>query len=207
MSKYQLSYDQAKKKESIAAVPVIQDEIKKWEEIKRTATDSYSKKAADARIQALKIKMTSYKKGDPVKEEVENIDEAKNAFNTTKEKWINKIGGNKEEVTKFVKEKVKELEDRYGDNYAAIVGTLKKILTNKYDVSLDEEAQGAVTTGTVGASTMTSDGQEVPAIYGSSHIVASHMGTVSRKGYYPAPKKNKKKKKVREFVEHYFEKE
>ena len=72
----------------------------------------------------------------------------------------------------------------------------------------NEEAQGAVTTGNVGSSTMsTSDGGTVPAAFGSSHIYAPSMGMFKRRGYTPPkeslPKGKKKKKKIREFVEFY----
>ena len=145
MPKLQIPYNLAKKKESIAAVPQIMNDIKKWEEIKRTASDPFSRKAADARLQALKIKMKSYKQGDPVKDSVE-----------------------------------------YDKN-----------------VEIGEEAQGAVTTGSIGASTMsTSDGGTTPAIYGNSSIYAPSVGVVTRYGKTFPPKKVKKKK-VREFIEFY----
>jgi hypothetical protein len=50
----------------------------------------------------------------------------------------------------------------------------------------------------------TSDGATVPAMFGNSSIVPSHMGIVSRRGSYKAPKKNKKNK-IREFKEYYFQ--
>lgn len=71
MSKYQRNYNQARKKEVRIMVPEIQSQIKDLEVSKRTATDPDIKKGIDARIKALKIKMKSYKEGDPVKEEAQ----------------------------------------------------------------------------------------------------------------------------------------
>jgi hypothetical protein len=204
MSKYQTPYNQARKKEIQIMIPEIDDEIRDYETAKRNATNPDVRKALDAKIKALKIKKQSYRAGDPVKES-QNLDEARKGLDAIKMQWIAKIGGDKSEVTKFVNDQVKELEDRYKKNYGAIVGTLKKILMKKYDISLEEEAQGAVTTSSIGASTMTtSDGATVPAMFGNSSIVPSHMGIVSRRGSYKAPKKNKKNK-IREFKEYYFQ--
>jgi len=214
MSKFQPAYDRAKQDVKRNKIPAIRDQISELETRLRQTTDLDMKKSIQAEIKSLQIKMKSIRKNDPVKEE--NLEEAKKGLSATKDKWISKIGGNKNEVSKYVEQRVKELEERYGDDYAAIVGTLKKILSQKYDVNLDEEAQGAITTGSVGQSTMTtSDGGTEPAIYGSSHVHAKHMGTFSRRGGYTPPvhddgrkkskKKKKKKKTQKEFVEFYFE--
>lgn len=210
MSKFQRSYDQANLNVKRIEVPEIQDEINQLEKTKRTVNNPDARKAIDAKIKALKIKITSIKRGDPVQDRMgeSNLSEAKKGLDATKAKWISKIGGDKEAVTKFVHDKVVELEKRYGNNYAAIVGTLKKILSRKYDVSLDEEAQAAVTTGSIGSPTMsTGDGGTAPAIFGNSSIFAKSMGTISRVGSFPAVnfKKKKKKKTQKEFVEFYFE--
>jgi hypothetical protein len=219
-SKYQQPYDR-KKAETLRALNVeIRDKINILQDRLNDEKDPDMKKAIKAEIAAEKIRMKSINKKQPVKPkpsvistESSQIEETKKGIDATKTKWISKIGGNKTEVTKFVNDKVKELENRYGDNYAAIVGTLKKILSNKYDVSLDEEAQGAITTGNIGVGTaVTNTGQTIPSPTGSSHLHPKHMGTFSRRGGYNPPihddgrKKKKKKRKMRkEFVEYYFE--
>jgi len=150
MSKYQPSYDKEKKKEIRIMVPEIDDQIRDFENTRRSTKDPDVRKALEARIKALKIKKKSYKSGDPVKES-----------------------------------------------------------------NVEEEAQGAVTTGSVGVPTMgDGKGGTEPAIYGNSSIYAKHMGTMSRRGEYKAPdhcdckkKKKKKKKTQKEFVEFYFENE
>jgi len=67
---------------------------------------------------------------------------------------------------------------------------------------IGEEAQGAVTTGNLGVSTMsTGEGDKVPAAFGSSHIFAPKVGSMlTRKGDI----KSKKKRRIREFTEYYF---
>ncbi len=225
-SKFQQPYDRKKIETQRALISDLNDEIGALNDKMRGVTDPDLKKAIKSEIDAKKIRINSIKKGQPVKpraaafafEESQNL---KEGLDDIKDKWVEKItkrGRSKSEVSDFANEQVRKLEDRYGDDYGAIVGTLKKILSNKYDVSLDEEAQAAITTSTVGSPTMsTSDGGTEPAVYGSSHIHAKHMGTFSRRGGYKPPKpfsrtggykKKKKKNKTRkEFVEYYFESE
>lgn len=73
--------------------------------------------------------------------------------------------------------------------------------------NVEEEAQGAVTTGSIGSPTMSlGDGGTSNAVYGSSHIYAPKVGPMmSRKGDIKCKcKKNKKKKN---FSQHYFDSE
>jgi len=65
-----------------------------------------------------------------------------------------------------------------------------------------EDAQGGITTGSIGSPTMATG---EPARFGSSAIFAPKVGSMlSRKGDIPS---KKRKKKVREFTEYYFNKE
>jgi len=71
MSQFQSKYNQAKKKEVMIQIPKIQQEIVELQNAMRTTTNADAKKALKARIDALNIKIQSYRKGDPVKEEAQ----------------------------------------------------------------------------------------------------------------------------------------
>ena len=128
---------------------------------------------------------------------------------------------NFKKVIKTGKDALKTASKALKDKKSNVIGIVKRLAQSGFDltdesVEVDEEAQGAVTTGSVGVPTMQSGGsgetQTSPAIYGNSSIVASHRGTVSRRGEYKAPdhcknKKKRKKKTHKEFVEFYFESE
>ena len=74
------------------------------------------------------------------------------------------------------------------------------------EANVDEEAAGAITTGSIGSPNMsTNDGGTAPAVYGSSYIAVKDPGMVSRKGDIKPSGKKKKKKTQKEFVEYYFE--
>lgn len=142
MSKYQDKYDREKREARREITSEIQEQINDLKEQIRNTDNPDMKDGLQSRLDALEIKLKSYKEGDPVKES-----------------------------------------------------------------EVDEEAQGAVTTGSVGSPTIsTSDGGSAPAPHGSSHIYAPKIGGMAtRKGDIKRKKKKKKKNKTRkEFVEHYF---
>jgi len=127
---------------------------------------------------------------------------------------------NFKKVIKTGKDALKTASKALKGRNSNVVGIVKRLAQSGFDltdesVEVDEEAQGAISTGSIGVPTMsTNDGGTEPAIYGNSSIYAKHMGTMSRKGSYKAPdhcdcdckkKKKKKKKTQKEFVEYYFE--
>jgi len=117
------------------------------------------------------------------------------------------------------KEALKKSAIALDDKKSNVMSMVKRLAQSDVNltdesVEVDEEAQGSISTGSVGVPTMgDGKGGTEPAIYGNSSIVASHRGTVSRRGEYKAPdhcackKKKKKKKTQKEFVEFYFENE
>lgn len=187
-------------------------EIKYDNQLEKIDNDilNYKKRIADLAKKRERI-------NDQKTRELERVQESvileKQGLDAIKSSWISKISGkghSKEEVQKFVNDRVNELEDEYPEDYQSIVGTLKKILKNKYtNVNLGEESGGAITTGSIGSPTMTTNtGKIVPAIYGSSHIHASKMGNMlSRVGDITdnSKKKKKKKKAYREYIENHGE--
>lgn len=125
----------------------------------------------------------------------ENAMTEAHGIDAIKSKWIDTIadkGHTKEAVKKFVYDTVKNLEDQYGDDYEAIVGTLKKILKNKYDVELGE---AAITTTSMGSATDV-DGGEIDTPNSAYH--ASYFGMNRRNR-----KKKKIKKQYKEYVENF----
>ena len=127
---------------------------------------------------------------------------------------------NLKNMIKKRKEALKKSAIALDDKKSNVMSMVKRLAQSDVNltdesVEVDEEAQGAISTGSIGVPTMsTNDGGTEPAIYGNSSIYAKHMGTMSRKGSYKAPdhcdcdckkKKKKKKKTQKEFVEYYFE--
>jgi hypothetical protein len=225
MAEYQPKYNKEIGLVGKTQIPFIKDQINRL----RTAmnapgVDPKMKEAMQHRINAFNIQIQSINKGKPITPIEEDINEGKGGFATTKQKWIDKIAnGNEEkayEVETFIHNTVKALEKTNKGDYRYIVGTLKKILFEKYKISLNEDGEGgvAITTTSVGTPSMsTSDGGVVPAIYGdSSKAIKSTLGTFGRRNFYPpkngVKKSSKKKSKGSSnpntvgFIDHYYDK-
>lgn len=69
MAKLQIPYNQAKKKFRMAEIPAIQKEIAKLKNSLASTENSDEKKALKAQIDALNIKIKSFRQADPVKDE------------------------------------------------------------------------------------------------------------------------------------------
>ncbi len=215
MADYQPKYNKEIGLVGKAQIPFIKDQIAKLKASMNTpGIDPKMKEAMQHRINSFNIQIQSINKGKPITPVEENFNES--GFDTTKQNWINKIvkatKKNKKEVTKVVHDIVSGLEQSKPGNYGYIVGTLKKTLSDKYKVNLNEDGEGAsISTANIGSPTMsTSDGGTAPAIYGdSSKAVKSPLGVFGRRKFYPPNKTDKKKKKnnytIIEFLDHYYD--
>ena len=83
MSKYQPAYNKAKIKSQREMVPVIKDQIDDLKDQIRSSTDIDLKKGLQSRLKALEIKMKSFRRGDPVKEEIQVDEESAGTVSTT----------------------------------------------------------------------------------------------------------------------------
>jgi len=108
----------------------------------------------------------------------------------TKEEIQSKYHGDMEKLKSKHDMEIKRLRD--------------KLERDMETASVEEDSAGAITTGSVGSSTLTTG---EPAPFGNSSIYAKKIGsgqTMSRRGAVGG-KKKKKKKLYRDFVEEYFE--
>jgi len=74
MSKFQIPYEQAKKKMILTRIPEFQNKIRELQSKITQTTDPDEKKGLKAEIDALNIKIKSYRRKDPVREQIENED-------------------------------------------------------------------------------------------------------------------------------------